>query len=89
MTAANSIVVGRLITEPNFYCNRSQKVATFKINNDKNEILSIIAHGKQASVCKSYLRQGNLCCVEGKFDVNKNAIIADRVTFLSKVYRQY
>ena len=88
MTAANSIVVGRLITEPNFYCAHSKKTSEFKINSN-GDLYNIIAHGKQASVCKSYLRQGNLCCVEGRLDVNKNAIIADRVTFLSKVYRQY
>lgn len=87
-TFNGTIAVGRLVNDPNFYCDNSKKTAEFKINNN-GDLYNIIAYGKQASVCKSYLRKGNLCCVEGRVDRDKDAIIADRVTFLSNVYRQY
>ena len=88
-TFNRTIAVGRLLNDPYFYCNRNRKTAEFAIKIDENSAYNIIVRGKQASVCKSYLRKGNLCCIEGKVDREANAIIADRVTFLSNVYRQY
>jgi single-stranded DNA-binding protein len=92
---SNQIVVGRLATDPDFVF-RGKKIVTFKLcntevvnGNTNTEEYNIVVSGKQASVCKSYLRKGNLCCIEGKFDgMSRSTIVANRVTFLSKVYRQ-
>lgn len=53
----------------------------------------ICAFGKQALLCHQHLKKGDLCCIEGRLDTRSyekdgekrisNAIIAERITFLS------
>lgn len=88
MTAINkTFVVGRLTSDPVFSGTVNKKSATFNIID--NEVThKVVTNGKTASLCKTYLRTGNLCCIEGHYDNLKNVVVAEKVTFLSKVYRQ-
>lgn len=85
---SKAFFVGRLTTDPSFAYNGNSKSSTFKIMNDKSSIFyDVLARGKQATICHTYLRKGILCCVEGHYDNSTKTIIADNVTFLSKVYK--
>ena len=86
-TIPKTFLVGRLTTDPSFICSGNSKSSTFKIMNDKSSIYDVLAKGKQATICHTYLRKGNLCCIEGHYDNGSKTVIADKVTFLSNVYR--
>jgi single-stranded DNA-binding protein len=91
---ANPIIIGRLTSEPVFSCRGSDKIVTFRLvaNTDNvaySKEYNIISRGKQASVCNRYLKVGTLCCIEGRYNSSGDSIIAEHVTFLSKVYSKY
>ncbi len=96
-----TIIIGRLGQDPELksnpekidYANFSICNATIVNGNESIQWHKIRAFGKQAVLCNQYLRKGDLCCVEGRIDIQTyekdgiqhktHSIIADRVVFLS------
>lgn len=99
-TLNKTIIIGRLGNDPEVRQSSRTDVARFSLCNtvvrDGREDAQwhrICAFGRQAQMCGKYLHKGDLCCVEGRLDVNQvekdgekrtyHTIIAERVTFLS------
>lgn len=97
-----TIIIGRLGEDPELKPHSKAEFQTeFNISNnritDGKEVIQwhkIAAFGKQAKLCTDYLRKGDLCCIEGRLDVDtrtepfKQYIIAERITFLSAVKKR-
>lgn len=96
-TFNRTIIIGRLGADPVLNAKGKKDCATFLLSNSAynngEEIVQwhkVVAFGKQAIVCYDHLRQGDLCCIEGRLDrktIDKEhfetIIIAERITFLS------
>ena len=83
MNKTNQIVIGRVVSEPVLTCKDHSVITSFRIVDDNRaEEYVIIAQDKEARICKKYLRNGFLCCVDGKYNTSGDSIIANRVTFM-------
>lgn len=95
-----TVIIGRLNSDPEFKTRNDIEYARFGLVNlhekdGKTEevIHRIAAFGKSAVLCKNYLHEGDLCCIEGRLDsrtYKKNGetcysqtIVAEKITFLS------
>ena len=92
-----TVIIGRLGENPELKPHSKAEFQTeFYISNntiiDGKEVTNwhkIAAFGKQAKLCSDYLHKGDLCCIEGKLDIDtrtepfKQYIVAERITFLS------
>ncbi len=92
-----TIIIGRLGEDPKLKPHSKAEFQTeFYISNctirDGEEVVQwhkIAAFGKQAKLCADYLHKGDLCCIEGRLDIDtrtepyKQYIVAERITFLS------
>lgn len=101
-----TIIIGRLGQAPELksspdkvdFANFSMCNTSIVNGNESIQWHRIRAFGRQAQLCHKYLRKGDLCCVEGRIDiqtyekdgvsVKTHAIIADRVVFLSSKRRE-
>lgn len=101
-----TIIIGRLGQDPELKSSPNKvDFAHFSMCNSSivngNESVQwhrIRAFGRQAQLCHKYLRKGDLCCVEGRIDIQtyekdgvsikSHAIIADRVVFLGSKRRE-
>lgn len=97
-----TIIIGRLGEDPELKLQSKAEFQTaFYIYNcvivDGEEVKQwhkIAAFGKQAKLCTDYLHKGDLCCVEGRLDIDthtepyKTILIAERITFLSAVKKR-
>lgn len=94
-----TVIIGRLGENPELKPHSKAGFQTeFNVSNntiiDGKEVANwhkIAAFGKQAKLCADYLHKGDLCCIEGRLDIDtrtepyKQVIIAERVAFLSTV----
>ena len=96
MSNNRAILIGRLGNKPELKEANSVVYTVFKLCNTTvtkgEEIINwhnIKAIGKQAKVCCQDLNKGDLCCIEGHFDENKErtSVFAERVTFLVSAKR--
>lgn len=92
-----TIIIGRLGEDPELKPHSKSEFQTeFNISNttitDDKEVVQwhkIAAFGKQAKLCAEYLHKGDLCCIEGRLDIDthtepfKRYIIVERITFLT------
>lgn len=92
-----TVLIGRLGEDPELRPHSKAEFQTeFYIGNntivDGKEVMDwhkIVAFGKQAKLCSGYLHKGDLCCIEGRLDIDtrtesyKQHIVAERITFLS------
>ena len=97
-----TIIIGRLGENPKLKPHSKAEFQTeFYVYNcaivdgeETKQWHKIAAFGKQAKLCTDYLHKGDLCCIEGRFDIDtrtepfKQVIIAERVTFLSVVKKR-
>lgn len=108
MSSVNRIIIiGRLGRDPELTLSKNNlELVKFSLSNDvrskdgteKTQWHNVRVFGKQASTCNSYLRKGDLCCVEGRVEARpfehkgekrvSHSVIAERVTFLGKSRRR-
>lgn len=97
-----TIIIGRLGEKPELkkmksgtdYCRFWISNCTFQDGQEIVQWHEIMTVGKQARVCAEHLDKGDLCCIEGRLDIEtlmdggekkyKQLIIAERITFLSR-----
>lgn len=92
-----TVIIGRLGENPELKPHPKAEFQTeFYISNstiiDGKEATNwhkIAAFGKQAKLCADHLHKGDLCCIEGRLDIDtrtepyKQYIAAEKITFLS------
>lgn len=97
-----TIIIGRLGEDPELKPHSKAEFQTaFYVYNcaivDGEEVKQwhkIAAFGKQAKLCADYLHKGDLCCIEGRLDIDtrtepfKQYIISERIAFLSAVKKE-
>lgn len=93
MSKRESIVIGRLVNEPEKHGNVvyfDLAHTVYQTGKEKCVLERIRTVGNQAGLALTYLHKGDLCCVEGRYDaeISSNAIIANRITFLSSNKRE-
>lgn len=94
-----TIIIGRLSRNPKSTNDHTTKFTlrntTIRDGVEETQYHTIVAFGRQATLCREYLRQGDLCCVEGRLDIYKDGveggepryrrgIIAERIVFLTR-----
>lgn len=93
---SKTILIGRLGHDP---IKMDENSAAFPILNsviengkEKVQSRTVLVFGKQKDVCMSNLKKGDLCCIEGKInlevyegkiDPEGATLLAERITFLS------
>lgn len=94
-----TIIIGRLGHDPE--CRQTEKCELARFSIAQKRVIDgqesaqwhkVCAFGKQAALVRKYLRKGDLCCIEGRLEVQSyekngekrtaHSIIADKVTFL-------
>ncbi len=94
---SKTIIIGRIGEDPELKPHSKAEFQTvFTISNntirDGEEVVNwrrIAAFGKQAKLCSDHLHKGDLCCIEGRLDIDsyteplQQIIVAERITFLS------
>lgn len=108
MSSVNRIIIiGRLGRDPELFMSKNNlEIVKFSLSNDvkskdgteETQWHNVRVFGKQASSCNTYLRKGDLCCVEGRMEARRfehkgekrvmHSVIAERVTFLGKSKRR-
>ena len=92
-----TVIIGRLGENPELKPHSKAEfqtqftISSSTIKDGKEEVIwhRIGAFGKQAKLCADYLHKGDLCCIEGRLDLDtrtepyKQYIVAERITFLS------
>ena len=92
-----TVIIGRVGSEPKLEPHSKAEfqtqftISSSTIKDGKEEVIwhRIGAFGKQAKLCADYLHKGDLCCIEGRLDIDtytepyKQYIVAERITFLS------
>lgn len=92
-----TIIIGRLCEDPT---KLREELCRFPIvftehvcGEERTVTQQVFAYGKQAEICVKHLSKGDLCCIEGRLEYDKNtktvkSIVAERITFLSTKRRE-
>lgn len=96
-----TIIIGRLGNDPELHTGGKIDYCKFTLSNSiiKDGVEKVLWHhiatfDRQAQLCADNLHKGDLCCIEGRIDLEENekdgetkystVIIAERITFLSR-----